>query len=196
MSRTRSILVWLALAALVAIPLLAAASSPLLAWRQPIYIFAGFAGIVALVLLLFQPLLAIARVPGISLQTSRQVHRWTGGALVVLVVSHVVGLWITSPPDVIDALLFSSATSFSVYGVVAMWSIFLAAGLVVMRRRIPLGPRKWRYVHMLLVTISVLGSVVHAIKIEGTMEIISKSVLCLTVLLVLSLALFERIGKN
>ncbi len=196
MNRSRAILVWVALIAVAVVPLVAASQSPLMAWRQPVYIVAGFAGIAALALLLFQPLLAIARLPGLSLRNSRKAHRFVGSALVLLVVAHVVGLWITSPPDVIDALLFSSATSFSVWGVVAMWCIFLAAGLVVIRYRLPLKPATWRYAHLVLVSISVLGSVVHAMKIEGTMEMASKIVLCLLVLVSIALALLNRISKN
>ena len=33
--------------------------------------------------------------------------------MAVAVVIHVAGLWITSPPDMIDALLFTSPTPFS-----------------------------------------------------------------------------------
>lgn len=189
-------LVWVALIAVAGVPLVAASQSPLLAWRQPIYIMAGFAGIAAFALLLFQPLLAIARLPGLSLRNSRKAHRIVGGALVLLVIAHVGGLWITSPPDVIDALLFSSATSFSVWGVIAMWCIFLAASMVVIRYRLPLKPLIWRNVHLTLVTLSVLGSVIHAMKIEGTMETASKIVLCLLVLASIALALFNRIAKN
>ena len=43
--------------------------------------------------------------PDLSARRSRHLHRWVGGLLVACVVLHVVGLWITSPPDVIDALL-------------------------------------------------------------------------------------------
>jgi len=196
MKHARSVLVWIALAALVVVPFIAAANSPLLAWRQPVYIVAGFAGIAALVLLLLQPLLAIAYLPGILPQTSKKIHRWTGSSLVILVVCHVVGLWITSPPDVIDALLFTSATPFSVWGVVAMWSIFVAAGLVVIRRQLPWKPRMWHYVHLTLVTITVLGTVVHAMKIEGTMEIFSKAVLCFFVVFALTIAVLKRLGKK
>jgi hypothetical protein len=47
--------------------------------------------------------------------------------LVVAVVVHVGGLWITSPPDMIDALLLTSPTPFSAFGVIAMWAIFAVA---------------------------------------------------------------------
>ena len=60
---------------------------------------------------------------------------------------HVGGLWITSPPDVIDALLFASPTPFSAWGVIAMWAIFVAALLAAFRRRLRLRPRTWRIAH-------------------------------------------------
>ena len=53
-SRAPAVLVWGALVLAVAVPLLAAAASPLLAWRQPVYIAAGFAGILGLGALLIQ----------------------------------------------------------------------------------------------------------------------------------------------
>src|SRR3954452_1587684 len=101
-------LIWAALAAAICVPVAAAALSPLLAWRGPLYIIAGFAGILALGLMLVQPLLAGGYLPGLAAYRGRRVHRWTGAALLVLVLVHVAGLWITSPPDMIDALLFAS----------------------------------------------------------------------------------------
>jgi uncharacterized membrane protein YfcA len=91
---------------------------------------------------------------------------------------HVVGLWITSPPDMIDALLFSSPTPFSPFGVVAMWAIFAVALMAAFRRRLGLRPRTWRSAHMLLAVAIIVGSVVHALLIEGTMETMSKATLC------------------
>ena len=75
------------------------------------------------------------------------------------VVIHVGGLWFTSPPDMIDALLFRSPTPFSPFGVIAMWAIFAVALLAAFRRR--LRPRTWRIAHMLLAIVIVAGSVVH-----------------------------------
>jgi hypothetical protein len=51
----RLTLIWAALTAAVCVPIAAAAASPLLAWRGPVYILAGFAGIIALGLVLVQP---------------------------------------------------------------------------------------------------------------------------------------------
>ena len=168
------------MAAAVGVPIAAAAASPFLAWRGPVYILAGFAGIAALGLMLFQPVLMGGYLPGVSIRMGRHAHRWIGGALVVAVMIHVGGLWITSPPDMIDALLFSSPTPFSPFGVIAMWAIFAVALLAAFRRR--LRPRTWRTAHMLLAIVIVVGSVVHGMLIEGTMETVSKAALCTLVL--------------
>ena len=174
----RFILIWAAVAVAMAVPIAAAAVSPQLEWRHPVYIAAGFAGIIALGLLLVQPLLIGGYLPGLSAHGRRRAHRWTGGVLVVAVVMHVGGLWITSPPDVIDALLFASPTAFSAWGVIAMWATFAAALSAALRRRLRLRPRTWRKGHTFLAVIIVVGTMVHAILIEGTMEAVSKVVLC------------------
>ena len=93
---------------------------------------------------------------------------------------HVGALWITSPPDVVDALLFVSPTPFSAWGVIAMWAVFAAALLAVLRRWLRL--RMWRLGHTALVAVAIICSVVHAMLIEGTMETVSKVVLCTLVL--------------
>ena len=98
------------------------------------------------------------------------------------IVVHVAGLWITSPPDMIDALLFSSPTPFSPWGVIAMWAIFAVALLAALRRRLGLRLRTWRIAHTSLAVVIVLGSVVHGMLVEGTMETMSKAALCALVL--------------
>jgi predicted ferric reductase len=173
-------LIWATLAAAICVPVAAAAASPLLAWRGPLYILAGFAGILALGLMLVQPLLAGGYLPGLEAWRGRRVHRWTGAALVVAILIHVGGLWITSPPDMIDALLFASPTPFSPFGVIAMWAIFAVALLAILRRRLRL--RTWRIAHMSLAVVIVTASVVHGMLVEGTMETMSKAVLCALVL--------------
>jgi len=181
MKLAKATLIWAALAAAICVPIAAAAASPLLAWRGPIYILAGFAGILALGLMLVQPVLAGGYLPGLSGYRGPRAHRWIGGALVAVVV-HVGGLWITSPPDMIDALLFSSPTPFSPFGVIAMWAIFAVALLAALRRRLGLRPRTWRIAHMSLAVVIVVGSVVHGMLVEGTMETMSKAALCALVL--------------
>lgn len=171
-----ALLIWAGLAFAIVMPLTFAATSEYLAWRDPIYIAAGFAGVVALCLALVQPLLAGGWLPGLHLLRGRRVHRIVGVFLVAAVIVHVGGLWITSPPDIEDALLLRSPTPFSVWGVAAMWALFAAALLAVLRRR--LSPLVWRVGHTSLVSIVVLGGVVHAMLIEGTMETTSKAALC------------------
>lgn len=176
MRPAHAMLIWAGFALAVVVPLTFAATSEYLAWRDPVYIAAGFSGVIALCVALVQPLLAAGWLPGLRRLRGRRVHRFIGVVLVAAVVVHVAGLWITSPPDIEDALLLRSPTPFSVWGVVSMWALFAAALLAVLRRR--LSPRVWRIGHTSLVSIVVLGGAIHAMLIEGTMEPISKAVLC------------------
>ena len=182
MNWNRRTLIWAALVTAIAVPIAAAVQSPLLAWRDPVYIVAGFAGVIAMTFLLVQPLLVAGYLPGLTGPRGRRVHRWIGGGLVTAVVIHVAALWITSPPDVIDALLFASPTPFSAWGVIAMWAVFAATLLAAVRRRLRLQPRIWRRVHTALAAVVVVGSAIHALLIEGTMETMSKAALCVLVL--------------
>lgn len=196
MHRARRWAIWVALAAVVTLPLVLAAQSPLLAYRSPVYIAAGFADVVAMVLLLVQPLLAGGYLPGLAGVRGRRVHRVVGAALVMAVTVHVAALWVTSPPDVIDVLTFTSPTPFSVWGNIAMWAVLAAALLAVLRRRLALRPYRWRRAHTALAAITVLGSVVHAVLIEGTMEPLSKIGLCALVVVATLWVILDRgIGK-
>ena len=187
MPRAKAALLWLALATLIAAAFAVAATSPLLQSRQPVYILAGFAGIAAMALLLFQPLLAAARLPGLTPRRARSLHRIAGTVLVAAVLMHVGGLWLTSPPDVNDALAFAAPTPFSLWGVLAMWGTFAAALLAALRRRLP--PRLWRVGHTGMVTGVVIASAAHALLIEGTMGPVSKALLCAAALAATALAI-------
>jgi predicted ferric reductase len=178
----RAPLIWIALALAIGVPIALAAGSEQLTWRGPVYILAGFAGIIALGLVLAQPLLIGGYLPGLSAYRGRRAHHWIGGTLALAVVIHVAGLWITSPPDMIDALTYTSPTPFSPFGVTAMWAIVIVALLALLRRRLGLRLRTWRIVHIPLAIVIVAGSVAHCLLIEGTMETISKAALCAAVL--------------
>lgn len=180
----KRVAIWAALIAALLVPVVAAAFSPYLASRDPIYIVAGFAGIIGMCLLLLQPLLAGRWLLGLSPVNSRHWHRRCGLALVASIMIHVTGLWITSPPDVVDALLFVSATPFSTWGVIAMWAGFAAAAMGIFRQRLNLRFRAWRLGHAGLAMATILGSVIHALLIEGTMETMTKVALCALVVLV------------
>lgn len=180
MRPARTALIWAALAAAIGLPMLLAATSPFLEYRDAIYISACFAGILALGLLAVQPLLIAGYLPGLPVMRARRVHRWIGGVLVIAILVHVAGLWITSPPDMLDALLFRSPTLFSPFGVVAMWAIFATAMLALVRRK--LGLRTWRITHVSLAVVIAGGSVIHGMLIEGTMETMSKAALCALVI--------------
>ncbi len=186
----RALFAWAALAAAMGVPLAVAGTSPLLAWRDPVYIAAGFAGVAALALLLAQPLLAGGLLPGLRLRRARLLHGWVGGGLVVAVLVHVGGLWITSPPDVVDALLFRSATDFSAWGVAAMWACFGAALLAALRARMRY--LVWRLCHVALAAVLVVGTIVHAMLIDGTMGTVSKAVLCALVLAAVAKVIVDK----
>ena len=175
-------LVWGVLACAVIIPIAVAVASPLQAFRSPAYIVAGLSGVIALTILLVQPLLAAGYLPGLRIPQERRWHRWIGSALVLAVGLHIGGLYLTSPPDTLDALLLVSPTPFSVYGVIGLWSLILTALLVAARPRLSLRPVTWRIVHNVLTSVVVVSSVVHALLIEGTMGVQSKVILCACVL--------------
>lgn len=187
--------VWTALVTLTVIPIIIAANSPLLAWREPIYIAAGFGGIVAMSLLAIQPLLISGKLPHFEGLRGRKLHRWIGLTLTISVMIHIIGLWITSPPDVVDALLFRSPTPFSIWGVVAMWALFASALLVAFRRKVKLKVRVWKLIHTALAFIIVLGSIVHALLIEGTMGLISKVLICALAAIATLWAIFRSHAK-
>ena len=187
--RLHAFLIWAALAAVMAVPVLIAAMSPYLAYRNAAYITGGFAGIIALALLVIQPLLAAGYLPGASLLAGRRWHRRTGAAIAVCVALHVGGLYVTSPPDTLDALLLVAPTPFSVYGVLAMWGIVATVILVMLRRRTGLAHATWRIVHNVLAAIVVVATVIHALQIEGAMEVYSKWLLCLAALAATAAAL-------
>lgn len=172
-------MVWLAVALIVTVPVIAAAFSPLLAWRSPVYIGAGLAGIIALALMFLQPvLIGFNGTLGLVRARAGTLHRMTGIGIVVAVFVHVAGLWVTSPPDVIDVLLFRSPTPFGVWGALALWVILGAALVALARRRLRWSPKRWRYTHAALAILAVVASILHTLLIEGTMETVSKVLLC------------------
>ena len=187
----RAALIWAVVAGAIVVSLAVAATSPLLAWRGPTYVVAGFAGVLALALVLLQPLLAAGYLPGLPVPRGRLVHRWVGAALIAAIIIHVAGLWLTSPPDVVDALLFDSPTPFSAWGVIAMWAAFAAALLAALRQPLRIRPRLWRLGHTVLVMFVVLGGVVHALLIDGTMGSVSKLMLCTLVVAATAVALIN-----
>lgn len=186
---------WAVFVVAVAVPIITVGYSPLLAWRDPIYITGGFAGIVAMVIMLLQPLLVAGYLPGVSKYRGRRTHRWTGALLTLFAALHVFCLWVTSPPDMIDALLFVSPTPFSAWGVIAMWAIFGSALLAILRRPLRLRWRTWRRAHMSLVFVAVVSSIVHALQIEGTMMVVPKFILCGLVVMALLGALYRLNSK-
>ncbi len=196
MNRVGTIFIWIGAAVICAGPIIAATFSPLLAWREPIYILGSFAGIFALALLFLQPLMSVGLLPGLDIRRSKNLHHWIGGTLVLMVVIHVLALWVTSPPDVIDALLFQSPTQFSIWGITAMWALFASAFLALFKKILKLRYQTWKKAHKILAAVIVIGTVLHAMLIEGTMETVTKASLCAFVLIATYLAFLIRRQKN
>ena len=69
-----------------------------------------------------------------------------------------------------------------------MWAVLLAGLLAAFRRRLRLPPKLWQALHICLGLLTVGGSVVHALLIEGTMGPISKALLCGLVLIATAIA--------
>ena len=174
--------VWSALCILITVPVILAAFSPYLAYRNPAYLVGGFAGILCLSLFVVQPLLAAGYLPGAGGLRGRALHRALGVAVVGLTAAHVAGLYLASPPDAIDALLLRSPTPFSVWGVTAMWGVVATAVLVALRRRIGWRYGVWRGVHNAIALVVVVATVLHAVQIEGAMGTVTKWALCLAAL--------------
>ncbi|MEN0040815.1 MAG: ferric reductase-like transmembrane domain-containing protein [Pseudomonadota bacterium] len=195
--KSRSFAVWGGLALLTVAPVLLIFASPYLPSRHPAYITASLAGAIALSIMLVQPLLAGGYLPNMTLARARAWHRWTGMTLVLAVILHVGGLYFTSPMDVMDALLLVSPTPFSLYGVAAMWAVFITAAFVALRRIWRLRPRTWNVIHNALALVIVVGTVIHALLIQGTMEgwskwIISLAALVATAVVTIQLRLLKR----
>lgn len=177
------------LLALIATPILLAAASPYLPSRPLPYLIGGFAGILALAILLLQPLLAANLLPFLTPATARRRHLQLGTALAACVALHIGGLYVTSPEDTRDALLLASPTPFSVYGVLATAATLATLLLLTLRRR--LGPRLWPRLHTALAITIVAATALHALQIEGAMEPVSKSALCLAAGLAMIVAVWR-----
>ncbi len=162
---------WLLLGACVAAPLLIATQSPLLAWRDPIYIASSFAAILGMGLMLVQPALVGGVLVPRDARKARALHRVIGVALLGVVLAHIAGLWITSPPDVIDVLLFRSPAPFSLWGALALWTLVLAGSAALLRKRLRLPPWLFRRGHAALTGAAVLCTVLHVVLIEGLLPL-------------------------
>lgn len=181
-------MLWLLVALVIFVPILVATQSSLLEWRQPIYVAAGFAGIIALALMLLQTLLVSGQLLVGSKQ--RYAHAIVGGSIVSLIVVHIGGLWYVSPPDVVDVLLFRSPTPFGLWGMIATLAVIASSGLAIFRTRISL--TRFRALHGASAVLVVLTTIAHTILIEGAMGQNTKVALCIMVVGALFWTLWRR----
>ena len=186
---------WTVLLVCLAVPTALSLTSPLLQWRDMIYNISALAGVIAMSLILLQAVAMTGLLP-LDQVRARRVHRFGGMSLCVLVVVHVGGLWLTSPPDVIDALTFTSPTPFAPWGVVAMWAVLGSALIAVLRSRTLLRWRAWRRAHLVLASVVVVGTIVHAVLILGTMEPVSKYGLSVLVFAAFALAVYRSLSRH
>jgi predicted ferric reductase len=98
-TRLTAFFLWGVVIAAMVVPIALATTSPYLAYRGPLYIAAGFAGIVAMSLFVLQPLLACPVRALIAPATARRWHRIIGASILILILAHVVGLYFVSPPQ-------------------------------------------------------------------------------------------------
>jgi len=173
---------WLSVIVIAAVPVIAAAVSPLQSGREALWVVGGMAGVVALSLLFVQPLLMATAPTLLSTRDGIFWHRWSGILIVALVALHIGALYAYSPDDVTDALLLVAPTPFSLYGVISLWCVVLTLGLVVGRRMLRLDHRHWRILHSVLAVAIVAAGAVHAVLIEGAMEEMSKLAICVAAL--------------
>lgn len=172
----RAIVAWMLAAAIITVPIAVAAASPLQSYRDPIWVAGGMAGVVGLTLLFLQPVLIGNLLPGLGSSRSRSWHRWVGSAVVAAVLLHVGALYVTSPDDILDALLLVSPTPFALYGVIGLAGVVATALVASLRDRLP--AVLWRATHVGLAVVVVVASVVHAVQIDGVMGTASKWALC------------------
>ena len=191
-----AVVIWGLLVVSMLVPVGIAAASPLQASREPFWILGGMAGVVALALLLAQPMLTSRSLPGLGAHGERYWHRWIGATIVLAVFLHVGGLYLSSPEDIADALLLVAPTPFAVYGVIGLWSVVLTAILVALRSKLGIRYRSWRLLHNALAVVVVGCSIVHALLIEGAMGDLSKAILCALVLMATAFALFRVHGTR
>ncbi len=184
-------LIWAGLALVIALPILAATQSPQLQWREPIYIAASFTGILGMAFMVLQPLLAGSWLPWFGGLRGRRFHSIVGGLIGIAVLLHVAGLWITSPPDVIDALLLVSPTPFSLWGVIAFWAVLISALGAYLRTPLRWRVRTWRLLHTVLILLIVPGTIAHVLLIDGIMEWFTKVMLCAVLGLVTAKVVYD-----
>ncbi len=163
------------------VPIVLAVMSPLHQGRSAPYVVGALAGVVLLSLLLTQPLLAIGFNLNTSLACARKWHQWLGGAIVVLIALHIGGLYLASPMDMLDALTLAAPTPFSLYGVIGLWASVLIVFSLLIRKRTK--PMRWNTIHNVLALLVVVPGVVHALLIEGSMEVRTKWILCIVIVL-------------
>lgn len=77
-----------------------------------------------------------------------------------------------------------------------MWAVFLMGLMAALRKRLRMPLRLWQRTHLALAIVTVIGSVMHAYLIEGTMETLTKIIISLSVLAATGKVIADRIQQK
>lgn len=77
-----------------------------------------------------------------------------------------------------------------------MWAVFLMGLMAAFRKRLRMPLRLWQRTHLVLAIVTVIGSVVHAYLIEGTMETLTKIIISLSVLAATAKVIADRVQQK
>ena len=180
--RIAALVLWAGLVVAMVAPVLIAAGSPYLAYRNLPYIVGGFAGIVCLSLFVIQPLLAAGYLPGVPSPGSADGTAGSARRSSLCVLLHVGGLYLTSPRTRSMRCCWSRRRRSRSTACWRCGASSATAVLVALRRRSGLRYATWFFIHNALALVVVVATVIHALQIEGAMETLSKWLVCLAAL--------------
>jgi predicted ferric reductase len=155
-------------------------------------VFGALAGVVALSLLILQVLLPTPWLGRLFAGRDLSVHRLLGLAVAAVVLAHVVGLYLSSPDDIRDALVLAAPT-YSRLGVLAAWCVVLSVALALARRRLGLTYSDWQILHAALAVAIVGNAVAHTVMIRGTLDGPVELLLCAAAVVAVSAAFVHRL---
>lgn len=171
---------WLGLLGLVAIvllPVLLAALSPLQAGRAVPWVWGTLAGVLALSLVVVHVLLPTGWLNSFVGEHNLGWHRILGISITGLTLAHILGLYLYSPDDIGDALVLAAPT-YSRLGVLSAGCLVLSVVLAVTRRQLRLADADWKTIHSALAIAIVGTAVAHAVLLQGTLDGLAEGLVC------------------
>lgn len=176
-----------AFAALVLLPTVLAALSPLQGGRTAVWVLGTLAGVLALSLVVVQVLLPTGWLNALVGQHLGW-HRILGISITGLVLAHIIGLYLYSPDDIGDALILAAPT-YSRLGVLSFWCLLLSVMLAFARHKLRLADADWRTLHSALAAAIVGTAVAHTLLLQGTLDGFAEGLLCGSATVAVSMAI-------